>query len=37
MTQYADILATGLFPHIVVDVLFVSVILGVMLKFLRRI
>jgi len=37
MTSYADLIATGLFPHIVIDTLFVAVLLGVMLKFLRRI
>jgi len=37
MTSFADLIATGLFPHIVIDTLFVAVTLGVMIKFLRRI
>jgi len=36
MNQFADLIATGLLPHIVIDTLFVGVCLGVMLKFLRN-
>jgi len=36
MTQFADLIATGLLPHIVLDTLFVSVLLGLTVRFLRR-
>lgn len=37
MTQFADLIASGLLPHIVIDTLFVGIVLGVMLKFLRNV
>jgi len=36
MSLFADFIATGLLPHIVLDTLFVALFLGVMVKFLRQ-
>jgi len=37
MTPFADLIATGLLPHIVINTLFVAVLLGVVVKFLRNV
>jgi len=37
MTSFADLIATGLLPRIVLETLFVAVLLGVMVKFLKRV
>lgn len=36
MTQFADLIATSLLPNILMPLLFVAVVLGVTIRFLRN-
>lgn len=36
MSLFADLIATSLLPHIVIDILFVAIVLGVPYRFLKN-